>query len=242
MIQVTAEFQVPQLSSNSFASGGPFKFSIDITLQSPHHLGLAAKTLTCLTTALTPYLPVAFIMTEYFKRLGWCGDAFQGGLPSYGLMIMTLLPVLQYLNGHSDFSSSNNGADDVSCRPTGPKQGIELKFPNMEGVTVGVSNVSPKYDSSLLDSLLSSKGDNIAHSVLSGGVDILGAKTLDEPPDVTTRRRSHSTPMPVTEAIKSRQLIPDVGRYTSVKGCRQHGRRVALQLLGEHLYFLMSIN
>lgn len=225
VIKVTAEYNVPELSNICFASGGRFQFCIDITLQSPHHLGVAAREmLTCLSASLSPFLPVAYIMKEYFKRLGLCGDAFQGGLPSYGLMIMTLLPVLQYLNRCNDFS----GEGEPCSTGAKAEQGGEFKFPGMDSVSL-------LGDSAILDNMLPSTTCVAGLPSLSEGMFAPDCLNVDESPNVGIRRRSYSTPMPVTEANKSCQLTSGRGRYATINRCRLHGRRVALQLLGKYL-------
>jgi predicted nucleotidyltransferase len=75
----------------------PVKLSIDISIDGPNHSGLATTQLvTTLMRVLPPLGPVALVLKEYLKSKS-LSDTFTGGLPSYGLIMLLLLPILQHI-------------------------------------------------------------------------------------------------------------------------------------------------
>jgi predicted nucleotidyltransferase len=75
----------------------PMKLSIDISIDGPNHSGLATTQLVLtLMKVLPPLGPVALILKEYLKGKN-LSDSFTGGLPSYGMIMLLLLPILQHI-------------------------------------------------------------------------------------------------------------------------------------------------
>ena len=84
--------------------------SIDISIDSPLHSGLATTEMVCtLMQALPPLGPVVSVVKDYLKLKG-LSDAFTGGLNSYGLFILMLLPLLRRLRDSRDL---------LGCEPIG---------------------------------------------------------------------------------------------------------------------------
>jgi Nucleotidyltransferase domain len=91
--------------------------SIDISIDSPLHSGLATTEMVCtLMQALPPLGPVVSVVKDYLKLKG-LSDAFTGGLNSYGLFILMLLPLLRRLRDSRDL---------LGCEPIG---GVPVPVP-----------------------------------------------------------------------------------------------------------------
>ena len=91
--------------------------SIDISIDSPLHSGLATTEMVCtLMQALPPLGPVVSVVKDYLKLKG-LSDAFTGGLNSYGLFILMLLPLLRRLRDSRDL---------LGCEPIG---GVPVQVP-----------------------------------------------------------------------------------------------------------------
>ena len=83
---------------------------IDISIDSPLHSGLATTEMVCtLMQGLPPLGPVVSVLKDYLKLKG-LADAFTGGLNSYGLFILMLLPLLKQLRDSRDL---------LGCEPIG---------------------------------------------------------------------------------------------------------------------------
>lgn len=104
---------------------------IDISIDSPLHSGLATTEMVCtLMQALPPLGPVVSVLKDYLKLKG-LADAFTGGLNSYGLFILMLLPLLKKLRDSRDL---------LGCEPIGgPPPPVPVPVP----VSVPVSASIP---------------------------------------------------------------------------------------------------
>ena len=92
--------------------------ALDISINSPAHTGIATTELVrTLMQALPPLGPAACLIKQFLKSKGLC-DAFTGGIPSYGIVLLTLLPLLRRLREsrsvHPRMGSSSTTSQSTS--------------------------------------------------------------------------------------------------------------------------------
>jgi len=70
---------------------------LDISLESPVHTGIATTELMCtLVNSIPPLGPAVYIIKEFLSKNG-LGNSYLGGISTYGICLLTLLPILKRL-------------------------------------------------------------------------------------------------------------------------------------------------
>ena len=125
---------------------------IDISIDSPLHSGLATTEMVCtLMQGLPPLGPVVSVLKDYLKLKG-LADAFTGGLNSYGLFILMLLPLLKQLRDSRDLLGCEpiggiTGSGSGAVTPVGPtgavSSAVTTEAVDAKAATVEDENASP---------------------------------------------------------------------------------------------------
>jgi len=73
---------------------------IDISINGLHHSGLSSTALTnTIQKSILPFAPICILFKEYLKNKD-LNDSYRGGLSSYGLILLILLPMIKKITAH----------------------------------------------------------------------------------------------------------------------------------------------
>ena len=98
--QVLLFARVPLIKAEAKVNGSII--SIDISIDGPSHSGLSTTEFSAtLINHIPPLGPIILLLKEYFKKRDLC-DPFTGGIPSYGVLLMTLSCICRYSNAQAN--------------------------------------------------------------------------------------------------------------------------------------------
>jgi predicted nucleotidyltransferase len=165
--------RVPVIKAVAISSS----IAVDISIDSPMHSGIAtASMVRTLVDLLPPLRPIVTLLKAYLRSHGLM-DAYYGGMSSYGLTLLCLIPILKHLVHRHKISPSpsTDNMQDSACSGYGkviPKLALPTVFDQQQQSSCpSSSQTSPRLeDSSSTAGVVRSNSSAAATTVTSTSI------------------------------------------------------------------------
>lgn len=206
--------------------------AVDISIDSPMHSGIAtASMVQTLVDLLPPLCPIVILLKAYLRSSGLM-DAYHGGMSSYGLTLLCLIPILKHIN-HLKLSPSPS-SDNIPDTARSSTKIVPKLLPTNSSDQVGLVQSEESVNRTITSPFPSisivrsrSSGPHPAESTSSGSI-------IRSPGSVEPNQSNRSRHNSWNSSEASFRSVGLFHQWTNISLQKEYGRRVAMKLLSYH--------